>query len=179
MSAARRLFTERGYADVPADEIVAAAGVTRGAMYHHFTDKRDLFRAVYEDVESEVTAALGELLVGVDPADLVDKGLTAYLDMCERPDVLRIAIVEAPAVLGWQEWRELEARYGLGLVTALLLAQGIGEDRAPTLAKLVLGALVEAALVIAHAPKPKPARRDVEAGLRSMLSGVLAGYVNS
>ena len=160
---------------MPADEIVTAAGVTRGAMYHHFADKRALFQAVYEAVELEMTAALGQQLAGIDPADLVDKGLAAYLDMCERPEVLRIAIAEAPSVLGWEQWRALEAQYGLGLVTALLLAQGIDEAKAPTLAKLVLGALVEAALVIAHAPKPKVARGEVEAGLRSMLAGVLGG----
>src|SRR5262249_32287631 len=118
---ARRLFAERGYAQVPAEEIVAAAGLTRGALYHHFRDKTELFRAVFEEVESEVTAQ-GAAAAATQPVPeaRVRAALGRFLDLCQTPEVLRIALTDAPAVLGWQAWREIEARHGLRLIAGML-----------------------------------------------------------
>lgn len=160
--AGRRSFAERGFADVPADEIVKAAGVTRGALHHHFGDKRGLFRAVFEQLEGELTRLVGE---GTD--DLVPRALAAFLDICERPDVRRIALTDAPAVLGWQAWREIEAEHGLGLLTAMLADSPTASKTtpAPVLAQLVLGSVTEAALLIAHADDRSAARKQAEESL--------------
>src|SRR5215210_5715875 len=83
MAAARELFEERGYGGVGTEEIVRRAGVTRGALYHHFSDKRDLFRAVHEELEQEIVAAIGATMTEVeDPRALMEAGLRAFLDAC-------------------------------------------------------------------------------------------------
>jgi len=121
MGAARKLFVERGYAAVPADEIVLAAGLTRGALYHHFDDKRDLFLAVFEDAERSVTEEIASAIEAAgDAASGMAIGLTTFLDICERPDVVRLVLTDAPVVLGWEEWRAVEARHGLGLIRQIL-----------------------------------------------------------
>jgi AcrR family transcriptional regulator len=178
IDAARRLFAERGYAAVSAEEIVTAAGVTRGALYHHFGDKRDLFRAVFEDLERSVTDEIGLAIeVAGDPAAALAVGLARFLDVCERPEVVRLALTDAPAVLGWVEWRSIEARHGLGLIRATLGRAGGAGLRSPALvevlAHLVLSALIEAALLIAHAPDRRAARAAAEQGLLTLLSGRL------
>src|SRR6266496_3807709 len=94
---ARGLFAQRGYAHVPAEEIVAAAGVTRGALYHHFGDKQGLFRAVFEELEAEVTAEITEAASSAtEPTAAIVMGLGRYLDICQRPEVARIVLTDAP-----------------------------------------------------------------------------------
>jgi len=180
---ARRLFAERGYAHVPADEIVAAAGVTRGAMYHHYADKQHLFRAVFEELESEVTVEVAAATTrareaGADARATMVAALTCYLDACARPEVTRIALTDGPAVLGWATWRELEASHGLGLISAGLQAfaqegrLAAASTAIPVLAQLVLGAVIEAALLIAHAEDPIGTRQQAEQGLLTLLAGL-------
>jgi AcrR family transcriptional regulator len=175
LAAARPLFVERGFAEVSADEIVHAAGVTRGALHHHFDDKRGLFRAVFEQVEAEITEELAGLIGTGDIDDLMPRALSAFLDICERPEVRRIAMTDGPAVLGWQTWREIEARYGLGLLIAMLAdSPMVDESRpAPVLAQIVLSAAVEGALLIAHADDPVAARAQVEASLFALFGDLL------
>src|SRR3954466_16073033 len=121
IEAALALFSERGYAGVGTEEIVARAKVTRGALYHHFADKRDLFRAVFERVESELMERIGSRMQATDdPWQLAPDGMHAFLDACEEPAVKRISLTDAPAVLGWEEWREIDNRHGLGLTRAAL-----------------------------------------------------------
>ena len=174
VATARRLFAERGYAHVPAEEIVTAAGVTRGALYHHFDDKQQLFRAVLEELEGEVPA---EVAAAPDRPTGMVVGLGRFLDVCQRPEVARVALTDAPAVLGWQAWREVEARHGLGVITRDLQAaarEGLLVDTpVPVLAQLVLSAVIEAALLIAHATDPAAARADAEQALLTLLSGMV------
>ena len=121
LAAARQLFAERGYAGVGTEEIVQRAKVTRGALYHHFRDKRDLFRAVHEAAEAELAATIGEQIAADVPTDALEAlrtGVRTFLDACTDPSMARITLVDAPSVLGWQEWREIDERHGLGLVTA-------------------------------------------------------------
>ena len=104
-------------------------------------------------------------------------GLSAFLDMCQRPEVLRISLTDAPAVLGWDTWREIEARHGLGLIKSMI-EQGIADgviipQPVDVLAQLVLSVTIEASLLIATAPDPAAARRSVEPALITMLSGLL------
>jgi AcrR family transcriptional regulator len=128
IKAALQLFTERGYAEVGTEEIVARAKVTRGALYHHFEDKRDLFRAVFERVEADVMERIGAKMGGADnPWDLMITGMRSFLDACEEPAVKQISLTDAPAVLGWKEWREIDNRHGLGL-TRVALEGAVAEE---------------------------------------------------
>jgi AcrR family transcriptional regulator len=176
---ARDLFAERGYAGVGTEEIVRTAQVTRGALYHHFRDKRDLFRAVHEQQEQDLVERIGSQMQGVeDPVELLRAGMRAFLDACTEPTVIRITLVDAPTVLGWAEWREIDARHGLGLVTAGLQgamdAGALRRQEIRPLAHLMLGALGEAAMLIAHADDPKAERDEVEGPLLSLLEGLRA-----
>lgn len=178
VATARGLFAERGYAQVPAEEIVAAAGVTRGALYHHFADKQQLLRAVFEELEGEVSAEIAAAIAATPdrPTGMV-VGLGRFLDVCQRPEVAQIALTDAPAVLGWQTWREIEARHGLGVITEGLEAAArdglLVPAPVPVLAQLVLSAVIEAALLITHAADPKAARADAEQALLTLLSGMV------
>jgi AcrR family transcriptional regulator len=181
LAAARELFSERGYAAVGTEEIVQRARVTRGALYHHFADKKDLFRAVHEQMEGELTTVIGAQLAAAaseDPLAGLVTGVGSFLDACTDPRLARIILLEAPSVLGWAEWRATDERYGLGLVMAgLQAAMDAGSLRAQPvkpLAHLMLGALGEAAMVIANAPDPKAAREEVEPSLLSLLTGLRA-----
>jgi AcrR family transcriptional regulator len=173
----RELFAERGYADVGTEEIVARAGVTRGALYHHFADKRDLFRAVHEELEQALVADIAERIGGIDdPWELIVTGVRAFLDACTDPAIMRISLMDAPAVLGWAEWREIDARYGLGLVSFGLqnaIDRGVLAPRpVRPLAHLLMGAMAEAAMVIANADDPAAAREEVEPPLIALVEGL-------
>jgi AcrR family transcriptional regulator len=173
----RDLFAKRGYADVGTEEIVRRAKVTRGALYHHFRDKQDLFRAVHEQLEAELVESLGARIAGIEDAgEMLATGLRSFLDACTDPALAQISLLDAPSVLGWAEWREVDARYGMGLVRLGLEAameQGVMPRQDPEpLAHLLLAALGEAALLIAHADDPQAARREVEAPLMAVLEGL-------
>jgi AcrR family transcriptional regulator len=176
--AGRELFGERGYADVGTEEIVARAGVTRGALYHQFADKRDLFRAVLEELEQDVIRRLGEQVVAKSPsaAAALEATMSAWLDVCEEPDVQRIMLLDAPGVLGWEEWREIGHRYALGEAMALLEAAMEAGDlaRQPVrpLAHVVVGALDEAALFVARAEDRATARAEMTGVLERLVSGL-------
>ncbi len=165
VAAARRLFAAEGYAEVGTERIVQAAGVTRGALYHQFADKADLFAAVFEEVEAELTQRLAELMTTAPPDDLralLLAGADAWLDASMEPEVQRIVLLDGPAVLGWERWREIGLRYGLGLVTGALAAAvdsgAITAQPVEPLAHALIGALDEAALYVARAPDPAAAR---------------------
>src|SRR5215211_5143384 len=179
IEAALELFTERGYSGVGTEEIVARAKVTRGALYHHFTDKRDLFRAVFERVEGDLMERIGATMQSADdPYDLMISGMRAFLDACEEPAVKQISLTDAPAVLGWQEWREIDHRHGLGLTRAALQgavdAGALRPIAVEPMAHLFVAALSEAAFVIAHAARPRRARAEVEQALVEMVEGLRA-----
>jgi AcrR family transcriptional regulator len=179
IGAALALFTERGYAEVGTEEIVARAKVTRGALYHHFEDKRDLFRAVFERVEADLMERIGATMGGAqDPWELITTGMRSFLDACEEPAVKQIALTDAPVVLGWKEWREIDTRYGLGLTRAALegaVAAGVLRPIAvEPMAHLFVAALSEAAFVIAHAEHPRSARAEVEQALLQLVEGLRA-----
>lgn len=177
LDVARRLFAEHGFAATPTEEIVRQAGVTRGALYYHFKDKQDLFRAVVEDMQQQGMARLGEALQPIpDPWQRMHAGVHAFLDGCLEPETRQIALIDAPAVLGWTAWREIDSRYALGaLRTALEEAVAAGQlepQPLEPLAHLLLGALGEAGLMLAEAPDPPAARAEVGASLDRLLNGL-------
>jgi AcrR family transcriptional regulator len=175
VQAARELFAARGYADVATEEIVRAAGVTRGALYHHFAGKKQLFEAVYEEVERglvEQIATSASASAG-DPLEALHAGAQAFLDACEDPAVRRIALLDAPSVLGWERWREIGLRYGFGLVQGTVqAAMDAGLiDRQPVtpLSHLLLGAIDEGAMLIARAHDDGETRAQVGASVSRFL----------
>lgn len=179
LGAARDLFADRGYAAVGTEEVVARASVTRGALYHHFRDKRHLFRAVHEQLEEQIVAVIGATMGQVtEPMAGLSTGIAAFLDACTDPPFIQIALQDAPTVLGWATWREIDERYGLGLVAAGLAgamdAGAIRRQPVRPLAHLMLAALGEAALFIANAEEPATARNQIEPALLALLDGLRA-----
>jgi len=181
VAAARRLWSERGYADVGTPEIAAAAGVTRGAMYHQFADKAALFLAVAEAVEGDVTARLGEHVVAsgaTDPAAALHAAVDGWLDACEEREVRQILLLDGPVVLGWDGFRDMALRHGLGLTEGLLQA-AIDAGQLPPqptrgLAHVLIGALDEAAMFMTTSADRAPAREEVAGVLHGLLDGLLA-----
>jgi len=183
VDAARTLFTEQGFAATGTEEIVAAARVTRGALYHHFRDKTDLFRAVMEQVAREVAEDLvaAGLAVTDAPAsawDEVRDGLRAFLDLCVvTDDFQRIVLVEGPAVLGHEAWDSLVAEYGSNLL-AEWLSRAISEGTlAPVpvqpLTRLLIAMIAESSLYIARAEDRPAAREAVGIALDRLLDGLV------
>lgn len=180
IDAARPLFAERGYAAVGTEQIVAAARVTRGALYYHFEDKRDLFRAVFAVVDQELVEDVARVaLAEADVWQRLLAGCEAFLDACIDPALQRIVFLDAPSVLGWREWHEAgEAATALGVIEFGLQAATdagvISVGNVAAFAHLVLGALNEAGMFIAHAEDPAQARADMGGAMRELLDGVRA-----
>jgi AcrR family transcriptional regulator len=177
LAAARQLFAQRGYTGVGTDEIAQHAGVTRGALYHHFADKRDLLRALYEQLEAELAERLVTAIPeGASVDDALQTGYEMFLDACLEPDMQQIVLRDAPAVLGWEEWREISARHGLGLIEALLttgMATGeITPQPVRPLAHAMLGALDEIALLVARADNTATARTEAAQAFTTFITGL-------
>jgi AcrR family transcriptional regulator len=167
MAAGRTLFTEHGFAGAGREEIVERAGLTRGALYHHFASKEDLFAAVYEEVERDLCAAVVAAAVASDdPVEGLRLGALAFLDAAAKPEVRRIVLLDGPAVLTPEVQHEIAQRYGLGLVReALRAADEAGRlvvGPVDLLAPVLLAALHEAAESVADGADPEGMQRVVE-----------------
>jgi AcrR family transcriptional regulator len=179
IAAARRLFAAHGFAEVPTDSIAAAAGVTRGALYHQFADKTALFEAALDAVEADVAARLAHEVAAAgqsDPVEAMRHAVRVWLGMCTEPELQRIALVDGPSVLGWARWREICQRHVFGLVEAVV-GQGIelGRIRARSarpIAHVLMGASDEAALYVAEAADRAQARTEMTAVLEQFIEGV-------
>jgi AcrR family transcriptional regulator len=174
---ARRLFAKRGYAATPIEEIVRGARVTRGALYHHFEGKQDLSRAVFGEMEGELSQEVAQAAMREERPELhLEIGVQAMLDACLDPAVQRIVLLDAPSVLGWQTWHEIEQAHSLGLIThAIETAMDAGYiERQPLapLAQLVFGALTEAALSLARAKDIEAARKEIGVSVARLLDGL-------
>jgi AcrR family transcriptional regulator len=175
LDAGRALFAEYGFAGAGQEEIVERAGVTRGALSHHFGTKQGLFLAVVQDVQGDVADLITRAAVeGRDPMDQLRLGCLAFLDAAMEESVRRIVLLDAPAVLGWQTWREIDAAHGLGLVTDALdhvMDAGLIEAQpVQPLAHLLLAALNEAALLVANAEDPVATRALVGVTVERLLA---------
>jgi AcrR family transcriptional regulator len=184
-AAARRLWAERGYAEVSTPEIAEAAGVTRGAMYHQFPDKSSLFLSVLEEVETDVMKRLAESVGAArpeTPADALRVAADAWIELAAEPEVRQLVLLDAPSVIGWAGFREISQRYGLGMTEQLLSAAiDAGQlRRQPVrpLATVMLGALDEAAMSIANADDPVQEQRHVRAVVNDLLDGLLGNAAN-
>lgn len=178
--AARRLWGERGFAAVGTPEIAEAAGVTRGAMYHQFPDKAALFLAVVEAVEADVMARLAEAVAdsaATTPADALRSAAENWLVVADDPEVRRLLLLDAPNVLGWDGFRDVAQRYSLGM-TEQLLSEAMKAGQLPqqpvrALAHVLIGALDEAAMLIATAADPDQTRAEVSTVVHRLLDAML------
>jgi len=149
------LFSERDYADLPAEELVRAAGLTRGALYHHFDGKRGLFEAIFEDLEGKAAQRIRIAIdTAADPLERIDRGVAEFLEVCAEDAYRHIVLRQGPIALGWQRWRELDQRHLGGLVLdavqTLLDARAIRPYPAELIARAFYGALTELSLTIAE-----------------------------
>ncbi|HEX4161037.1 MAG TPA: TetR/AcrR family transcriptional regulator [Acidimicrobiales bacterium] len=166
ISTARRLFGEKGFAATSTEQILSEAEVSRGALYHHFSSKTDLFRATFEAVEEELTAKLLETATAggeTDPIKILELGFNAFLDQCLNPEVQRIVMLDAPTVLGWDTWHELDERYAFGTIKAVLAVAAdsgrIEAEAVDSLTHLLVGAVMQAGMVVARADDPAAAKQ--------------------
>jgi len=177
MAVGRRLFAERGFAGTSTEEVVLQAGVTRGALYYHFHNKEDLFRAVYAAVQEEVLEQVSAAAMAEgQPWEGLLAGCAAYLDASLDPATQRIALLDAPSVLGWEAWREIGFQHLFGLLAAGLhwgMAAGeLADQPVAPLVHVLLGALNEGAMFIARADDRVAARHQVGAVISQLLTGV-------
>ena len=176
-SAARRLFASRGFDATTIDDIAERAQVAKGAVYHHFSSKEEIFVRVLDEVQGEIAAlpipAAARRIR--DPLDLIADGVLRYLLAASEPDRRRILLIDGPAVCGWQRWREIDAKY-FGAATRAVVARALGERaderEVNALAHLILGSVMEAALVCASADDAGRAARDSARALRRLLEGL-------
>ena len=181
VTVARELFGERGYDGTSIGAVLGAAGVARGALYHHFATKEELFDAVLDReiarVSAVATEAAAEALRSSGPLDSLRAGCATWLRVALDPAVQRIVILDPPAVVGWKRWRELDESHTLGGLRAnlaVLAAEGrIAESEVDTFAHMLLAAVTEAALLIAQADDPEAALASGQAAVDTLLTRVL------
>lgn len=174
LKAARRLFVERGYAETTLDQVAAAAGVTKGAVYHHFSGKRDLFRAVYErEQRSLAEISLAAYRRKRDPKRGFYEACRAFFEASLDPGVQRITLIDAPAALGWDGMREVEDRYSMALIVTGLktaIEDGLIAKRpVEPLAHLIFGATCEGVMLVARSEDQRATTRRVLAELKNLI----------
>jgi AcrR family transcriptional regulator len=177
ISSARELFGERGFEGTSVEAVLERSGVARGALYHHFASKTELFDAVLEAVNAELAGdASTQARGGSDPLESLLAGARAWLGMALDPAVQRIVLIDPPGVVGWQRWRELDERYWLGGLRAdfrRLAREGrVPEEQAGVLAQMLYAALNEASLVIADAEDQEQARAAAQGAIERLLEAL-------
>lgn len=176
---AKELFTSKGYAGTAMEDLVAKAGMTRGALYHQYADKRDLFRAVFEAVEAELGQQLAMAVAAeTDPWGMLRAGARAFLASATEPAMRQIVLIDGPAVLGWEEWRRIDSQHSLGMVRMIfeanIAAGNIPPQPVEPLAHLIVGALNEAALAVAAAGDAAGARESFASSMEGVLDALRA-----
>lgn len=173
-----RLFIERGFSSVSAQELVSTAGLTRGALYHHFDGKLGLFEAVFEDLERQATQRIREAIDAVsDPRERADRATAEFLDVCADHAYRHVVLLQGPSALGWQRWRELDQHHLGGLVLDIVrTARDAGRIRpypADLIARAFYGALTELSLTIAESDAPDQARTQAGDLVRDLIDGLM------
>jgi AcrR family transcriptional regulator len=175
---ATRLFAEQGYDDTSITQVLREAGVSRGSLYHHYDSKEQLFEAVVEHLEEGVVQQLmGVVIRHRDPVKILRAGCAHWIALASDPAVRQIVLTDAPAVLGWQRWREIDEQYGFGLlkhgVEAVAEAGKLVPADVDVVAHVLLGALNEAAMLVARAETPIAARRQATKAVDRLIDGFL------
>jgi AcrR family transcriptional regulator len=177
VEAAVQQFAAEGFAKTTMDTVAQVARVTKGAVYHHFRDKAELFEAVFVQMEERLQAKVSAGVDGIaDPMELMAAGVDLFLAECCEEDFRRIAVLEAPAALGWARWKEIEEQYFLGLVAAALAAMAqegfIDLPPGDLAARMLLAAMSEAGLAVAAAPDPAAELEQVGALVMRFVNGL-------
>ena len=177
LDVARRLFAADGYAATSLDDVVRGAGVTKGALYHHFAGKRDLFLAVYEREQQRLAQTQFEAFARKkEPWEGFLAGSRAFFEASLDPGVQRITLLDAPSVLGWETMREVEGRYALVQlhqgIEALIHEGHLAPRPVAPLANMLFGAMCEAAMMVARAENQRQATREALAELRTILEAL-------
>lgn len=179
ISIARERFTEQGYAATSIDDIIQRAGVAKGALYHHFSGKDDLFRSVYDVVQAETVAGvMAAALTVQEPWAAVRAGLSAFLDACLEPSFRRIVVLDSVSVIQAKVWEGGAEPVELPMLRAVLTPLAVGVLPGVTVEALIhvaLGGLYGAALFIARSAAPHDARHEVDAVLDTLISGLRSG----
>lgn len=175
---ATNLFAEHGYEGTSIEAVLAAAGVSRGALYHHFAGKEALFRAVLDALNERITVELTEVISGcTDPVDAVRTGALAWIDLAADPVIQQVMLVDAPSVLGWEQWRAMDEGRTVGAMRALLQAVSdagrLPADFVELFAPMILAALDEAVMVIARAPDSGAALAEGRQAVEGFLDRLL------
>jgi AcrR family transcriptional regulator len=177
LGAARKLFAATGFEATSIDGVAAKAGVAKGAVYHHFDSKEEIFTRVLEDVQAEIAAlpVPAATRAMTDPLDMIAAETLRYLLAATEPSRKRILLIDGPAVIGWRKWREIDDRF-FGAGARAAVTHVMGPKATPreidAVTHLLMGAVMEACLVCATAPEPRKAARALSAGLRRMLEGL-------
>ena len=177
LKAAQDLFGAQGFAATSMDQIAQAAGVAKGAVYHHFASKELVFEAVFEAVSTQVAGEVAAASAGApDVLAAMSRAIRAYFEICSEGPTGQVMLKDAPAVLGWSRWREIDARHfggDIGKVLAAAMRGGlIGEQPVEPLSRLILGAITEAALACGTAENPARAGKAYVAAAESLLDGL-------
>jgi AcrR family transcriptional regulator len=177
LNAGRVLFGSAGFAATKATDIARLAGVSRGALLHHFVDKQGLFAAVLEAVEEEVaTRVIVAASGGSDPLELLELGFGAFLGECMKSQIAQIMLIDGPSVLGWEVWHEIDSRYGyqpiLDLVRAAASVGQVAPEDPESLAYLLLGALAEAGIIVGQSEDRPATRARLSKSLYRLIDGL-------
>jgi AcrR family transcriptional regulator len=168
------LFAEHGYEDTSIEAVLAAAGVSRGALYHHFAGKDALFQAVVATLDARVLSELAEVTRDAsDAVSTLNTGAMAWIDLASDPVIQQILLIDAPSVLGWDQWRNMDENNALSAMRGILHAVAqegrLPEEFADSFAHMVLAAIDEAALMIARAEDPVAAHAQGRAAVAELL----------
>jgi AcrR family transcriptional regulator len=180
LAVATRLFAELGYEDTSIENVLQSAGISRGALYHHFNGKDALFEAVLEAVEADVGQRTAAAMVGAtDAYTALRAGSQAWVRIAGDPVVQRILLIDAPAVLGWHRWRDMDERHALGGLRLGLAeiskAGGLPAEFVDMFAHVLLASMNEIAMVIAAADDTEAAMRQGAAAVDEYLQRLLGG----
>ena len=178
VATAKELFAARGYEGTSIEAVLQHAGISRGALYHHFDSKETLFGAVLRSVEAEIAQALVHASRGItDPVEGLRTGGYTWLELANDPAIRQIALIDAPSVVGWEKWRAADEGYGLGLLKAGLGAAAASGRMRPELvdvfAHMLLAAMSEVALLIARSDDPSAATELGKQALSELIDRLL------
>jgi AcrR family transcriptional regulator len=178
LSAASKLFAEHGYEATPIELVLEQAAVSKGALYHHFANKRELYEAVLEAIETDLARATVQAARdATDPVEALRAGTRAFLSLAGDPAIGRIVLTDAPNVLGWARWREIDERHAFGVlkgaVSATAAAERLTQDEQDALAHVLLAALLELAMIVARSDTPRDAQNVAQAVMDELLNRLL------
>jgi AcrR family transcriptional regulator len=179
VAVATELFVERGFEKTSVELVLDRAGVSKGSLYHHFANKEALFEAVLDAVEARVARTAIDAARGVeDPVEALRAGCRAWLRLAGDPTVRQVVLLDAPAVLGWQRWREIDERHAFGVLKRAVreTPAADGAASADILAHVLLASILEIAMLIARSSTPRKALKRGEAALDRLLAGVLQAH---